>query len=55
MRDITVLFAKIKRKLGFESQINVEQGIIEVCNALQSGLSKDATDGRYRNAKTIVQ
>jgi nucleoside-diphosphate-sugar epimerase len=55
MRDITVSFAKIRRELGFESSVSVEQGIIEVRDALQSGLIKDATDERYRNAQFIVQ
>jgi nucleoside-diphosphate-sugar epimerase len=55
MRDITVSFAKIKRELGFEPEISVEDGIVEVRDALQLGLIKDATDGRYRNAQFIVQ
>jgi nucleoside-diphosphate-sugar epimerase len=55
MRDITVSFAKIKRELGFEPQIGVEQGIVEVRDAIQSGLVKDPMDGRYRNAQFIVQ
>ncbi len=55
MRDITVSFAKIRRELGFEPQTSVEQGVIEVRDALQSGLIKDANDGRYRNAQFIVQ
>jgi nucleoside-diphosphate-sugar epimerase len=55
MRDITVSFAKIKRELGFEPSIGVEDGIVEVRDALQLGLIKDATDSRYRNAHFIVQ
>jgi nucleoside-diphosphate-sugar epimerase len=55
MRDITVSFAKIKRELGFEPVISVEEGIVEVRDALQLGLVKDATDSRYRNAQFIVQ
>ena len=55
MRDITVSFAKIKRELGFESTVSVEAGIIEIRDALQMGLIKDATDSRYRNAQFIVQ
>jgi len=55
MRDITVSFAKIKRELGFEPRITVEDGIVEVRDALQSGLIKDATDSRYRNSQFIVQ
>ena len=55
MRDISVSFAKIKRELDFEPRITVEQGIVEVRDALQSGLIKDATDSRYRNSQFIVQ
>ena len=55
MRDITVSFAKIKRELGFEPRISVEDGIREVRDALQLGLIKDAMVGRYRNANFIVQ
>ena len=55
MRDITVSFAKIRQQLGFEPKIDMEQGILEVRDALQFGVIKDATDGRYRNAQFIVQ
>jgi nucleoside-diphosphate-sugar epimerase len=55
MRDITVSFAKIKRILGFETRITVEDGIREVRDALQTGLIKDPTGDRYRNAQFIVQ
>ena len=55
MRDITVSFAKIKRELGFEPGISVEDGIVEVRDALQLGLIRDATESRYRNSQFIVQ
>ncbi len=55
MRDITVSFAKIRRELGFEPRISVEEGIREVRDALQLGLIKDAAGSRYRNANFIVQ
>jgi nucleoside-diphosphate-sugar epimerase len=55
MRDITVSFAKVRKELGFEARISVEDGIREVRDALQLGLIKDATDSRYRNAQFIVQ
>jgi nucleoside-diphosphate-sugar epimerase len=55
MRDITVSFDKIRRELGFEAGITVEDGICEVRDALQLGLIKAATDSRYRNAQFIVQ
>lgn len=55
MRDITVSFAKVKHELGFDARLTVEDGVIEVRDALQSGLIKDPGDARYRNAQFIVQ
>ena len=54
MRDITVSFAKIRRELGFETRLDVEDGIREVRDALELGLIKDARDRRYRNADFII-
>jgi len=55
MRDITVSFAKIRDQLGFEPKISVEQGIVEVRDAIQYGVVKYPLDGRYRNANFITQ
>lgn len=55
MRDIAVSFAKIKRDLRFEPKVTMDAGVLEVKDALESGLIKDATDSRYRNAHFIVQ
>ena len=55
MRDITVSFEKIKRVLGFETTLDVDDGVREVLFALKTGLIKDPTDDRYRNAQFIVQ
>lgn len=55
MRDIRVSFAKIQRQLGFKPKIGVEQGIIEVRDAIQSGLIKEPLSSRYRNADFIIQ
>jgi nucleoside-diphosphate-sugar epimerase len=55
MRDIEVSFGKIKRELAFQPRISVEEGIIEVRDALHLGVIKDAADNRYRNAQFIVQ
>jgi nucleoside-diphosphate-sugar epimerase len=55
MRDITVSFAKIKNTLGFETTLDVNDGVREVLFALKSGLIQDPTDARYRNAQFIVQ
>ncbi|MDP1715426.1 MAG: NAD(P)-dependent oxidoreductase [Anaerolineales bacterium] len=55
MRDITVSFEKIKRVLGFDTLFDVDDGVREVLFALKSGLIKNPTDDRYRNAQFIVQ
>ena len=55
MRDITVSFEKIKRELGFAATLTPDDGVREVLFALKSGLIKNPQDGRYRNARFIVQ
>jgi nucleoside-diphosphate-sugar epimerase len=55
MRDIRVSFAKIRRVLGYEPRLTVEDGIREVRDVLASGVIKDALDSQYRNAQFIVQ
>ncbi len=55
MRDITVSFAKIKNILGFDTTLDVDDGIRELLFALKTGLIQNPTDTRYRNAQFIVQ
>ncbi len=55
MRDIAVSFEKVKRELGFEATLTVDDGIRELVYALKSGLIRDPHDERYRNAQFIVQ
>jgi len=55
MRDITVSFAKIKNVLGFDTTLDVNDGVREVLFALKTGIIQDPTDARYRNAQFIVQ
>lgn len=55
MRDITVSFAKIKDVLGFDTTLDVDDGIRELLFALKTGLIQNPTDARYRNAQFIVQ
>jgi nucleoside-diphosphate-sugar epimerase len=54
MRDITVSFAKIKRELGFETTLDIDDGVRELLFALKSGLIRNPLDERYRNAQFIV-
>ena len=55
MRDITVSFAKIKSVLGFDTTLDVDDGIREVLFALKTGIIRNPTDEKYRNAQFIVQ
>lgn len=55
MRDITVSFAKIKDVLGYETTLTVDDGIRELLFALKSGIIRNPTDEKYRNAQFIVQ
>ena len=55
MRDITVSFAKIKSVLGFDTTLDVDDGIRELLYALKSGIIRNPNDEKYRNAQFIVQ
>ncbi len=55
MRDITVSFAKIKNVLGFDTTLDVDDGIRELLFALKTGIIQNPTDAHYRNAQFIVQ
>jgi nucleoside-diphosphate-sugar epimerase len=55
VRDITVSFAKIRQVLGFETTLNVDDGIRELLFALKTGIIRNPTDEKYRNARFIVQ
>ena len=53
--DITVSFEKIRRGLGFEAKLSVDDGVREVVHALRTGLIREPQHERYRNARFIVQ
>jgi nucleoside-diphosphate-sugar epimerase len=55
MRDITASFAKFRQDLGFEAELDVDDGIRDLLFALKSGLIRNPLDARYRNAQFIVQ
>jgi nucleoside-diphosphate-sugar epimerase len=55
MRDITVSFAKIKGVLGFDTTLDVDDGVRELLFALKTGIIRNPTDEKYRNAQFIVQ
>jgi len=55
MRDITVSFAKIRNVLGFETALDVDDGVRELLFAMKTGLIQNPSDAHYRNAQFIVQ
>jgi len=55
MRDITVSFEKIRRVLGFDATLSVDDGVREVLHILKSGIIRSPIDEKYRNAQFIVQ
>src|SRR5688572_18820170 len=55
MRDISVSFAKIKKVLGFNTTLNVDDGVRDLLFALKAGIIRNPTDEKYRNARFIVQ
>jgi nucleoside-diphosphate-sugar epimerase len=54
MRDISVSFAKVREGIGFHASVSVEDGIVEVRDALRSGIIQDPSAQRHRNAAFIV-
>ena len=54
-RDIAVSFTKIKEGLGFDTTLDVDDGIRELLSALKNGIIRNPTDEKYRNAQFIVQ
>ena len=55
MRDITVSFKKIREVLGFETTLIVDDGVREMLHVLKTGIIRNPTDEKYRNAQFIVQ
>ncbi len=55
MRDVAASCDKIARVLGFRARRDVEEGIIEVREAIETGLIKEPLSPRHRNHHFIVQ
>lgn len=53
--DLSASFEKIKRELGFNPTLTVEDGVREVVNTLRLGLIREPQHERYRNARFLVQ
>ncbi len=55
MRDITVSFSKIRRELGFNAALTVDDGVREVVNVLRNNIIRNPQDEKYTNTRFIVQ
>jgi nucleoside-diphosphate-sugar epimerase len=55
MRDITVSFEHIRRELGFEATLTVDDGVREIIHVLRDGIIRNPQDEKYTNARFIVQ
>ena len=55
MRDITVSFSKIRRELGFNPALTVDDGVREIVKVLRDGLIRNPQDEKYTNARFIIQ
>ena len=55
MRDITVSYSKIRRELGFNPALTVDDGVREVVQVLRDGLIRNPQDEKYTNARFIIQ
>jgi hypothetical protein len=49
-RDYRVDFGKIRDVLGFESRWRLEEGILEIRDALRWGIIQHPREARYRNS-----
>jgi nucleoside-diphosphate-sugar epimerase len=54
MRSLHVSFEKARRVLGFEAQMSLEEGISELCWALESRVIQEPQSDRYRNHPPIL-
>jgi nucleoside-diphosphate-sugar epimerase len=54
MRDVAVSCEKIERVLGFRARRTVEDGVVEVRDAIESGLIRDPGSAQYRNHQLLV-
>jgi nucleoside-diphosphate-sugar epimerase len=55
MRDITVSFAKVRKELGFQPTLTVDDGVRELVNVLRMGIIRNPQDEKYTNARFIIQ
>jgi nucleoside-diphosphate-sugar epimerase len=54
MRSLHVSFDKARKVLGFEAQLSLEEGINELCWALENKVIQEPQSDRYRNHPAIL-
>jgi hypothetical protein len=54
-RNYRVSFRKIRDRLGFEPQWTVEQGILQVAEAIADGQVEDYQDPKYHNVRHLSE
>ena len=52
-RDYFVSFEKIRKRLGFCSEIDIDSAILEIKHAMESNLFSDADHSKYYNARYL--
>lgn len=55
MRDLTVSFSKIRRELGFNPALTVDDGVREIVHVLRNNIIRNPQDEKYTNTRFIVQ
>ena len=50
-RDYKVSFAKVKKRLGFKTKFSLERGIVEIKQAIETGIIDDPESEKYSNLK----
>jgi nucleoside-diphosphate-sugar epimerase len=55
VHDIKVSFEKIRRELGFQAELTVDDGVREVVHTLRTGMLRNPQDEKYTNARFVVQ
>ena len=53
-RDYNVSFDKIRKVLGFNTELNLEQGVDEIIKKFQEGHFKDYQDKKYSNYLSLT-
>jgi len=53
-RDYNVAFDKINRVLNYKTRHTIEEGVVEIRDAIEKGIFKDYNDDKYSNYKFLL-